>query len=346
MLHVVAGLNGLQLGGKVLRLSWGRHQARAAAAATAAMAPTPMMTAAAAAAGYGLQQLPGGGMVVCQAPGIMHPFMGMPQGALPDACHGVNLPFAASLQTTPISVWQQFTLACCMPAADVDCAPGAHIKALTKDVPVLVAGSRMLMPQMTQLRGLQMGGQIYGQAGQMYGSGGPSPQQVSPQQAAAQQSYGMLLMQQAAAAQQQQAQQQVRQQQIAAGGRRGGGGSGSFGSGMPPHTMGYGPAAGGGSGIGSPADIGSLGASLAAMQLGGGGAAYGSPMLPLMPGGGQQQQAYPGASGGFGGGGGGMMGALDPSSFSTGGGYYGGQQRQAGAGPRGQQWPEQEEGDQ
>lgn len=46
-----AGLNGLQLGGKVLRLSWGRHQARAAAAATAAMAPSPMMAAAAAAAG-------------------------------------------------------------------------------------------------------------------------------------------------------------------------------------------------------------------------------------------------------------------------------------------------------
>ena len=44
-----AGLNGLQLGGKVLRLSWGRHQARAAAAATAAMTPSPMMAAAAAA---------------------------------------------------------------------------------------------------------------------------------------------------------------------------------------------------------------------------------------------------------------------------------------------------------
>ena len=50
----LAGLNGLQMGGKVLRLSWGRHQARAAAAATAAMSPTPMMTAAAAAVGaYG-----------------------------------------------------------------------------------------------------------------------------------------------------------------------------------------------------------------------------------------------------------------------------------------------------
>lgn len=48
-----AGLNGLQLGGKVLRLSWGRHQARAAAAATAAMTPSPMMAAAAAAAGAG-----------------------------------------------------------------------------------------------------------------------------------------------------------------------------------------------------------------------------------------------------------------------------------------------------
>jgi hypothetical protein len=47
-----AGLNGLQLGGKVLRLSWGRHQARAAAAATAAMTPSPMMAAAAAAGAH------------------------------------------------------------------------------------------------------------------------------------------------------------------------------------------------------------------------------------------------------------------------------------------------------
>lgn len=85
MLHVVAGLNGLQLGGKVLRLSWGRLQARAAAAATAAMAAAPMMTAAAA-AGYSLQQLPGGGMVVCQAPGMMHPSMG---AHLQQACLGM-----------------------------------------------------------------------------------------------------------------------------------------------------------------------------------------------------------------------------------------------------------------
>jgi len=85
VLHVVAGLNGLQLGGKVLRLSWGRLQARAAAAATAAMAAAPMMTAAAA-AGYSLQQLPGGGMVVCQAPGMMHPSM---RAHLQRACLGM-----------------------------------------------------------------------------------------------------------------------------------------------------------------------------------------------------------------------------------------------------------------
>ncbi len=204
-----------------------------------------------------------------------------------------------------------------------------------------------MMPTMTQLQGLSAGGY---QQSQLYGSGAPSPQQVMPQQAAAQQSYGMLLMQQQQV--QQQAQQREWQQQLAAGGRRGGGGGGSFGGGMPQHTMGHpgGGSAGAGVGVGSPADIGSLGASLAAMQLGGGGGGggasqmlmlgggggvgYGSPMgLPPMPGGGQQQ-GYPGNASGFGAG---------PASFMSGGGYYS-QQRPA-TGPRGgQQWQEQQEG--